>query len=93
MEVMLTVTLCFTAWLSTVATDNLDDLKIIDSLLRNYDRRATPSNTFGEKKNRLTRFFNYLAGQPTEVSAEVFIRSFGSISEKTMVRLIFCTGT
>lgn len=47
----------------------LEDLKIVDSLLRNYDRRATPTNTLGE---------------PTDVSCEVFIRSFGSISEKAM---------
>jgi len=47
----------------------LEDLKIIDSLLQNYDRRATPTNTLGS---------------PTEVSCEVFIRSFGSISEKAM---------
>lgn len=49
--------------------DNLEDLKIIDTLLQEYDRRATPTNRMGK---------------PTEVSCEVFIRSFGSISEKTM---------
>lgn len=49
--------------------DNLEDLMIIDSLLKNYDRRALPTNRMGK---------------PTEVSCEVFIRSFGSISEKTM---------
>ena len=51
--------------------DRLSDLKIIDQMLRTYDRRATPTNTIG---------------QPTRVECELFIRSFGSISEKTMVR-------
>jgi hypothetical protein len=49
------------------------DLKIIDNLLKTYDRRATPTNKFGK---------------PTQVGCELFIRSFGSISEKTMVSLI-----
>jgi len=51
------------------STGGVADLKIIDSLLKNYDRRATPTNTLGK---------------PTEVRCEVFIRSFGSISEKAM---------
>ena len=51
--------------------DRLSDLKIIDNLLKTYDRRATPTNKFGK---------------PTQVGCELFIRSFGSISEKTMVR-------
>ncbi len=50
--------------------DRLSDLKIIDNLLKTYDRRATPTNKFGK---------------PTQVGCELFIRSFGSISEKTMV--------
>ena len=41
-------------------------------MLRTYDRRATPTNKIG---------------QPTKVECELFIRSFGSISEKTMVSL------
>lgn len=52
--------------------DRLSDLKIIDNLLKTYDRRATPTNKFGK---------------PTQVGCELFIRSFGSISEKTMVRI------
>jgi len=48
---------------------NLENLKIVDSLLRQYDRRATPTTNTGE---------------PTLVSCEVFVRSFGSISEKAM---------
>ena len=40
-------------------------------MLQKYDRRATPTNKIGE---------------PTRVECELFIRSFGSISEKTMVR-------
>ena len=39
-------------------------------MLKVYDRRATPTNKIG---------------QPTRVICELFIRSFGSISEKTMV--------
>ena len=27
--------------------DNLEDLRIIDSLLKDYDRRATPTNRMG----------------------------------------------
>ena len=54
--------------------DRLSDLKIIDNLLKTYDRRATPTNKFGK---------------PTQVGCELFIRSFGSISEKTMVRCRF----
>ena len=50
--------------------DRLSDLKIIDEMLKVYDRRATPTNKIG---------------QPTRVICELFIRSFGSISEKTMV--------
>jgi len=49
--------------------DRLSDLKIIDQMLKTYDRRATPTNKIG---------------QPTRVECELFIRSFGSISEKTM---------
>ena len=52
--------------------DRLSDLKIIDQMLKTYDRRATPTNKIG---------------QPTRVECELFIRSFGSISEKTMVRI------
>ena len=60
--------------------DRLSDLKIIDQMLKTYDRRATPTNKIGE---------------PTRVECELFIRSFGSISEKTMVRIkniyyLFC---
>ncbi|CAB4055736.1 unnamed protein product [Lepeophtheirus salmonis] len=54
---------------SVFGQDRLSDLKIIDQLLRTYDRRATPTNKIG---------------LPTEVGCELFIRSFGSISEKTM---------
>ena len=50
--------------------DRLTNLKIIDEMLRVYDRRATPTNKIGT---------------PTRVVCELFIRSFGSISEKTMV--------
>ena len=53
--------------------DRLSDLKIIDEMLKVYDRRATPTNKIG---------------QPTRVICELFIRSFGSISEKTMVSAI-----
>ena len=52
--------------------DRLTNLKIIDEMLRVYDRRATPTNKIGT---------------PTRVVCELFIRSFGSISEKTMVSL------
>ncbi|XP_042220572.1 glycine receptor subunit alpha-2-like [Homarus americanus] len=44
-------------------------LRILDSLLRNYDRRATPTN----HKN-----------EPTNVTCELYIRSFGSINPTTM---------
>jgi len=50
-------------------SDRLSELKIIDKLLNKYDRRATPTNNMG---------------LPTEVGCEIFIRSFGSLSEKTM---------
>ena len=33
----------------------------------------------------------FIAGQPTQVNCEMFIRSFGSISEKAMVRKNYCT--
>jgi len=49
--------------------DRLSDLKIIDQMLKTYDRRATPTNKIG---------------QPTRVECELYIRSFGSISAKTM---------
>ena len=56
---------------SMKSQDRLAAFKIIDQMLRAYDRRATPTNKIGE---------------PTRVQCELFIRSFGSISEKTMVR-------
>ena len=31
-----------------VLMDNLEDLMIIDSLLKEYDRRATPTNRMGK---------------------------------------------
>ena len=34
-----------------VLMDNLQDLMIIDSLLKNYDRRATPTNRMGKEQN------------------------------------------
>ena len=37
--------------LSQRGSTGLENLKIIDSLLRNYDRRATPTNTLGENYN------------------------------------------
>ena len=36
--------------ISFVMMDNIEDLKIIDSLLKNYDRRATPTNRMGKIK-------------------------------------------
>ena len=33
--------------ISRVIMDNLEDLRIIDSLLKDYDRRATPTNRMG----------------------------------------------
>ena len=56
---------------SMKSQDRLAAFKIIDQMLRAYDRRATPTNKIGE---------------PTRVQCELFIRSFGSISEKTMLR-------
>ena len=38
--------------ISRVIMDNLEDLRIIDSLLKDYDRRATPTNRMG-------RFYYY----------------------------------
>jgi len=65
------------AWLAgllalrpAAAFSGLKDLKIIDSMLRNYDRRAMPTSD--------------RPGTPTVVSCEFFVRSLGSISEKTM---------
>ena len=67
----LIVFLPFSSFFSSInSQDRLADLKIIDQMLRTYDRRATPTNKIGE---------------PTRVQCELFIRSFGSISEKTMV--------
>ncbi|KAF4516729.1 hypothetical protein B566_EDAN008419 [Ephemera danica] len=48
---------------------NLSNLQILDALLRQYDRRATPTNN---------------QGIPTEVHCDIFIRSFGSINPSTM---------
>ncbi|XP_015930128.1 glycine receptor subunit alphaZ1-like [Parasteatoda tepidariorum] len=47
----------------------IDDLNLLDSLLKNYDRRALPTSH---------------EGKPTEVSCEMYIRSFGSINPSTM---------
>ena len=40
--------------ISRAIMDNLEDLRIIDSLLKNYDRRATPTNRMGKGK-----FYNW----------------------------------
>ncbi|KAF2364040.1 Neurotransmitter-gated ion-channel ligand-binding domain [Trinorchestia longiramus] len=45
-------------------------LQILDSLLSNYDRRATPSNHLNNA---------------TSVTCELYIRSFGSIDPSSMV--------
>ncbi|CAL4084585.1 unnamed protein product, partial [Meganyctiphanes norvegica] len=45
------------------------DLQILDGLLHDYDRRATPTNHMNE---------------PTNVTCELYIRSFGSINPTTM---------
>ena len=37
----------------TQGSTGLENLKIIDSLLRNYDRRATPTNTMGKHTLKL----------------------------------------
>ncbi|XP_071518643.1 glycine receptor subunit alpha-2-like isoform X2 [Panulirus ornatus] len=47
----------------------MEHLRILDSLLMNYDRRATPTNHRNE---------------PTNVTCELYIRSFGSINPTTM---------
>ncbi|XP_075749011.1 glycine receptor subunit alpha-2 isoform X1 [Rhipicephalus microplus] len=46
-----------------------NDLDILDELLKNYDRRALPSSHLGD---------------PTIVSCEIYIRSFGSINPSNM---------
>ncbi|XP_054721223.1 glycine receptor subunit alphaZ1-like [Uloborus diversus] len=47
----------------------IEDLNLLDSLLKNYDRRALPTSHLGT---------------PTEVFCEMYIRSFGSINPSTM---------
>ncbi|GIX83263.1 putative glycine receptor subunit alpha-2-like protein [Caerostris extrusa] len=47
----------------------IDDLNLLDALLKNYDRRALPTSHLGT---------------PTEVRCEMYIRSFGSINPSTM---------
>ncbi|KAF8790542.1 glycine receptor subunit alpha-3-like [Argiope bruennichi] len=47
----------------------IDDLNLLDALLKNYDRRALPTSH---------------KGTPTEVRCEMYIRSFGSINPSTM---------
>lgn len=50
-------------------SQNMTELRTLDMMLRNYDRRATP--TFGRD-------------EPTKVDVELFIHSFGSINPSTM---------
>ena len=47
MELILSIALV-SQCLGVVFSDNLEDLMIIDSLLKNYDRRATPTNRMGK---------------------------------------------
>ena len=47
------VTLLVLMNISLSLMDNLEDLMIIDSLLKNYDRRALPTNRMGEKTGDL----------------------------------------
>ncbi|XP_022648400.1 glycine receptor subunit alpha-2-like isoform X2 [Varroa destructor] len=51
------------------ANSTIKDLDALDELLRNYDRRALPTSHLGE---------------PTIVTSEIFIRSFGSIDPSNM---------
>ncbi|XP_037093013.1 glycine receptor subunit alpha-2-like [Pollicipes pollicipes] len=48
---------------------NVTELRVLDMMLKNYDRRATPT---------------FDADTPTEVTVELYIRSFGSINPSTM---------
>jgi len=52
-----------------VSLEHTTALNILDSLLQNYDRRATPTNHLG---------------QPTEVECKLHVRSLGSINPETM---------
>ena len=47
MELIISIAL-IAQCLQVVLSDNLEDLMIIDSLLKNYDRRATPTNRMGK---------------------------------------------
>ena len=47
-ELLWLATGLFTCTQSMRGSGGLEDLKIVDSLLRNYDRRATPTNTLGK---------------------------------------------
>ncbi|GAB6029755.1 hypothetical protein CHUAL_005470 [Chamberlinius hualienensis] len=61
--------LFFIITLHLVRCQNLSDLQILDNLLSGYDRRATPTHD---------------SNIPTNVSCELYIRSFGSINPSTM---------
>ncbi|XP_064469329.1 glycine receptor subunit alpha-2-like [Ornithodoros turicata] len=52
-----------------INSSTVNDLDILDELLRNYDRRALPSSNMGV---------------PTPVTCEIYIRSFGSINPSNM---------
>lgn len=52
-----------------IRSQNLSDLQILDTLLKNYDRRATPTHQYNTS---------------TDVSYEIYLRSFGSINPSTM---------
>ena len=75
--------------------------RILDTLLRAYDRRSTPTNGLGMHNNLLIWGFlihvkcyffisrEFISGYPTNVITQLYIASLGSINTENMVRLRF----
>ena len=75
-------------------SEHTNALHILDSLLRNYDRRATPTNHLGKflmdqpKNDKTALPISSIKGVATEVECKLYVRSLGSINPDTMVRKI-----
>ena len=75
--------------------------RILDTLLRAYDRRSTPTNGLGMHNNLLIWGFlihmkcyffisrEFISGYPTNVITQLYIASLGSINTENMVKFRF----
>lgn len=93
MRTIILLTLFSLSVLAIVQGQKAENLKVLDSLLKNYDRRAVPTSSSGEF-SQIWIFLHFItpflfSGAPAQVDCGLYIKSFGSVSEKTMVNFAF----